>query len=93
MTQMTAQVFFVVAEVKDAVLVPLTAIGPGNTARVVHETGEVEERPVKLGTRNRIMAQVLAGLQPGERVTTSERVPQGARAASAARTPKMGPRL
>jgi hypothetical protein len=39
------------------------------------------------------MAQVLAGLQPGERVATSERAPLGARAASAARTPKMSPRL
>jgi hypothetical protein len=39
------------------------------------------------------MAQIVSGLQPGERVATSERAPQGARAASAARTPKMGPRL
>ena len=93
MTQMTAQVFFVVAAVQDAVLAPLTAIGRGNIVRVVHESGEVEERQIKVGTRNRVMAQVLAGLQPGERVATGERAPQGARAASAARTPKMGPRI
>ncbi len=93
MTQMTAQVFFIVAEAKDAVLAPLNAIGRGNTVRVVHEDGTVETREVKLGARNRVMAQVVAGLQPGERVITGERAPQGARAASAARTPKMGPRL
>jgi macrolide-specific efflux system membrane fusion protein len=93
MTQMTAQVFFIVAEAKDAVLAPLTAIGRDGTARVIHETGEVEQRQVKLGTRNRVMAQVLEGLQPGERVATAERATQGARAASAARTPRIGPRL
>ena len=92
MTQMTAQVFFVVAEAKDAVLVPLSALDR-NTVRVIHEDGSVEQREVKLGARNRVMAQVLSGLAPGERVATSERPPQGARAASAARTPKMGPRL
>jgi macrolide-specific efflux system membrane fusion protein len=93
MTQMTAQVFFVVAEARDAVLVPLSALSRGNTAKVVHDDGRVEERPVKLGARNRVMAQVLSGLEPGERVATSERPPQRARAASAAPTPKMGPRL
>jgi macrolide-specific efflux system membrane fusion protein len=92
MTQMTAQVFFVVAEAKDAVLVPLSALDR-NTVRVIHEDGSAEQREVKLGARNRVMAQVVSGLAPGERVATSERAPQGARAASAARTPKMGPRL
>ena len=97
MTQMTAQVFFVVAEAKDAVLVPLNAIQGRargiSTVKVVHEDGSVEQREVKLGARNRVMAQVLAGLQPGERVVTGERAAPGARAASAARTPKMGPRI
>ena len=92
MTQMTAQVFFVVAEARDAVLVPLTAIQRG-AVRVVHEDGRVEQRAVKIGAQNRVMAQVLSGLEPGERVLTNERAPQGARAASAARTPRMGPRL
>jgi len=92
MTQMTAQVFFVVAEAKDAVLVPLNALDR-NTVRVVREDGNIEHREVQIGTRNRVMAQILSGLEPGERVATSERAPQGARAASAARTPRMGPRL
>ena len=92
MTQMTAQVFFVVAEAKDAVLVPLNALDR-NTVRVVREDGSIEHREVQIGTRNRVMAQILSGLEPGERVATSERAPQGARAASAARTPRMGPRL
>src|SRR5688500_10143863 len=92
MTQMTAQVFFVVAEAKDAVLVPLNALNR-NMVRVVHEDGAIEERKVQIGTRNRVMAQVLAGLEPGERVLTGARAPQGARAASAARVRKMGLRV
>ena len=64
-----------------------------NTVRVVLDDGKIEARRVKLGARNRIVAQVLEGLQPGERVLTSERAAGGAREASAARTPKMGPRL
>ncbi len=94
MTQMTAQVFFVVAEAKDAVLVPLNALSRGNTVTVLGEDGKAEPRQVKLGVRNRIVAQVVEGLQPGERVATTDRtVPRNARDASAARTPKMGPRL
>jgi macrolide-specific efflux system membrane fusion protein len=92
MTQMTAQVFFVVAQAKDAVLVPLTAL-ERNTVRVILDDGKTELRKVKLGTRSRIMAEVLEGLRPGERVATSERPRTGAREASAARMPKMGPRL
>jgi macrolide-specific efflux system membrane fusion protein len=92
MTQMTAQVFFVVAQAKDALLVPLTALDR-NRVRVLREDGSIEQREVQIGTRNRVMAQVVSGLQPGERVATSERAPRGAREASAARTPKMGPRL
>ena len=93
MTQMTAQVFFVVAEAKDALVVPLAAVGRGGKVQVLREDGSLETREVKLGTRNRVTAQVLAGLQPGERVVTGERAPAGARAASEARMPRMGPRL
>jgi macrolide-specific efflux system membrane fusion protein len=95
MTQMTAQVFFVVAEAKDAVLLPLNAITRSGSVQVILQDGKTETRQVKLGTRNRIMAQVVEGLQPGERVVTTDRggAPRNAREASAARTPKMGPRL
>jgi macrolide-specific efflux system membrane fusion protein len=97
MTQMTTQVFFVVAEAKDAVLVPLAAVkrtGAGaGTVEVLGAEGEAQQREVKLGASNRVMAQVLAGLAPGERIATPERPQRSARAASAAPTPRMGPRL
>lgn len=97
MTQMTTQVFFVVAEAKDAVVVPMSAVrrtGPGKaTVNVVTEEGKTETREVALGVSNRVSTQVLSGLAPGERVATTERPQRSARSASAAPTPKMGPRL
>jgi len=97
MTQMTAQVFFVVAAAKDAVLVPAAAVrrAPDGraTVRVAGAEGRLENREVELGLVSRVSAQVLSGLEPGERVATSGAAPRGAREASAARMPKMGPRL
>jgi macrolide-specific efflux system membrane fusion protein len=97
MTQMTTQVFFVVAEAKDAVLVPMTALtrtGKGNaTVQVVGTDGAPQTREVQIGASNRVMAQIVSGLEPGERVATADKPQRNARSASAAPTPKMGPRL
>jgi macrolide-specific efflux system membrane fusion protein len=97
MTQMTAQVFFVVATAKDAVLVPAAAVrraADGRASvRVVGTEGKLEIREVKPGLSNRVYTQVLSGLAPGERVATSGAAPRGAREASAAKMPRMGPRL
>jgi membrane fusion protein, macrolide-specific efflux system len=97
MTQMTTQVFFVVAEAKDAVVVPVSALrrtGPGKASvNVVDNEAKVQTREVALGVSNRVSAQVLSGLEPGERVATTEKPQRGARSASAAPTPRMGPRL
>ena len=94
MTQMTAQVFFVVSSARDAVLVPLPALHPvvaaegrkrgtrtanGNDPRsqfvdgralvsVVAADGKVTEREVKVGVMNRVSAQIVSGLEPGEKV-------------------------
>ena len=97
MTQMTTQVFFVVAEAKDALVVPVSALrrtGPGKAAvNVLDSDGKVETREVEIGVTNRVSAQVLSGLQPGEQVATTEKPQRGARSASAAPNPRMGPRL
>ena len=84
MTQMSAQVFFVLAQAKDALLVPVAALGvklPGksrvetanSTAKKsysirVMKDGSVEERSVVVGTMNRLSAEVLSGLSEGEQV-------------------------
>lgn len=131
MTQMTAQVFFVVAAAKDAVVVPITAVTsaarppePGAAARngapqgqrpaqrtegqeqrrragqsalvrVMTERGRVEERRVEIGVVNRVSAQVLAGLEPGEQVVIGQRPAAGAPRTPAADSggPRFPPRI
>ena len=73
MSQMTAQVFFVLARAEDALLVPVAALGPvrengASTVHVVGRGGKVEQRAVRVGVRHRISAEVRSGLEEGERV-------------------------
>jgi macrolide-specific efflux system membrane fusion protein len=119
MTQMTAQVFFIISSAKDAVLVPLTALRPvvaeslpgaprvssagaaqvpgaarssgaprasGADPRnqfangralvsVVGADGKAAEREVKVGVMNRVSAQIVSGLEPGEKVVIGTRAP------------------
>jgi macrolide-specific efflux system membrane fusion protein len=97
MTQMTAQVFFVVAQARDAAIIPAAALHRRQgkaTVRVQTDEGRFEQREVELGLVTRVAAEVRSGLQPGERVATVASQPQrGSRAASAAPTPRIGPRL
>ncbi|MDX6804579.1 efflux RND transporter periplasmic adaptor subunit [Terrihabitans rhizophilus] len=84
MTQMTAQVFFVVAEAKDVLTVPLSALRergrPGSgryTARVAAGSG-VEERPVEIGVKNRVTAEIRSGLSEGDKVLVNDGAAGGA---------------
>ncbi|WP_395350981.1 efflux RND transporter periplasmic adaptor subunit [Variovorax sp. UC122_21] len=77
MPQMTAQVAFVEAAAKDALSVPVTALVPAQVGgtdrfavRVLRPDGTVEARVVRVGVRNRVSAQVLEGLEAGERIVT-----------------------
>jgi macrolide-specific efflux system membrane fusion protein len=142
MTQMTAQVFFVVASATDAVLVPITALhsagagrarGAGKRAErrtdeakagerksgerksgeraqgsdprarfarggaavsVVDAEGKIEERGVKVGAMNRISAEIVSGLEPGEKVVIGSRTAAAkappAKAAESALVPSAG---
>lgn len=144
MTQMTAQVFFLVDSAKDAVVVPVAALnmakrsdpkskrqeppsasaettpakqasggdaprqrsrrgssprkGGTATVRVLNEDGSLEDRTVKVGVVNRVSAQIIEGLQPGEEVVAGlkqtqdvERAPAGANRSPS--PPGMRPRL
>src|SRR5690606_7997207 len=69
--QMTAQVFFVRAAAKDVLTVPLAAVrrsGKEARVQVMHDDGSIETRPGTLGVRDRISAEVTAGLEAGEKV-------------------------
>ena len=109
MTQMTAQVFFVVASAKDTLLVPMSALAAGRsgraermkaaagtdarpaganaptgpdakkgsggaprtvTVKVAPADGPLQDRQVEIGVRSRIQAQVLSGLEEGERIVS-----------------------
>jgi membrane fusion protein, macrolide-specific efflux system len=86
MPQMTAQVFFVEASARRAVVAPLTALAaiPGRpgwyTTRVKAHDGRIAERQVRGGVHDRVTTQVLEGLKPGELLVTAvrrERAAQG----------------
>jgi macrolide-specific efflux system membrane fusion protein len=71
--QMTAQVFIVLAQAKDALLVPAAAIGNApegsqTKLQVLKADGSVEARTVKIGIKSEISAQVTDGLQEKEQV-------------------------
>lgn len=121
MTQMTAQVFFVAASTKDAVLVPVGALravpraaraaregggkraarspgerkaGAGSDPRgqfangaarvsVVGGDGKAVDRDVNVGVVSRVSAEILSGLEPGEKVVIGTRAPAGAARAPA----------
>lgn len=80
MIDMSAQVHFVLGASDKAVLVPTAALsgikaspdGMTATVRVLTEQGDVENRSVKLGIRNRVKAEVVDGLQAGERVIVAQ---------------------
>ncbi|MFC3013384.1 efflux RND transporter periplasmic adaptor subunit [Klebsiella oxytoca] len=71
-TSMTAQVFIRIAQVKDALRVPVAALGRslGDERYIVmvQTASGSEERTVRIGINDRQYAQVLEGLRPDERV-------------------------
>jgi macrolide-specific efflux system membrane fusion protein len=74
MTNMTAQVFFILGGAKDVPVVPMAALRPaprgGDDAYVarVQNGDSIETRRVKIGLSNRQLAEVKEGLKVGERV-------------------------
>ncbi|WP_319783117.1 efflux RND transporter periplasmic adaptor subunit [Oceanisphaera sp. IT1-181] len=75
MSQMTTQVFFVLTEAKDALLVPMSALAfsdPSDRTKaqvtVVNAKGQPEIRNVQVGVSNRIHAAITEGLAIGEQV-------------------------
>ncbi|MCP1106819.1 efflux RND transporter periplasmic adaptor subunit [Serratia nevei] len=68
---MTAQVYIVLDKASGAVVIPATALR-GEQVEVVDEQGNVAQRPVKVGINNNVDAQIVSGLQAGERVIVSQ---------------------
>ncbi|MFL1406830.1 efflux RND transporter periplasmic adaptor subunit [Marinobacter sp. M1N3S26] len=74
MTQMTAQVFFINAEARDALLVPVTALqrkGDTTTVQLMDSNGQPHTREVTVGVSNRVQAEIIEGLEEGDRIVSS----------------------
>lgn len=78
---MTAQVYVVIDQAKDTLLIPSTALKNSKTdtsgkttatVRVLQADGTVKEQPVTVGINNRVNAQILSGLKAGDDVILSE---------------------
>jgi macrolide-specific efflux system membrane fusion protein len=97
--QMSAQVFFVVAEAKHVPIVPLSALRPvpgakdhnHYTVRVL-ENGQPTEREIETGVTNRLTAEVRSGLLAGDVIVlerTASVAAEGGRVPSIARAPRI----
>ncbi|WP_420961248.1 efflux RND transporter periplasmic adaptor subunit [Brucella sp. IR073] len=79
MVDMSAQVYFVLGEARNVLLVPTAALNtargsngkPQTTVKVVNASGATEERVIETGLRNRVQAEVKSGLKEGDRVVVT----------------------
>src|SRR5690606_24526906 len=74
---MTAQVFIVLGEARQTLVIPSSALGKRGedgryTVRVVGADTQPAERQIKVGMNNNVTAQVLEGLSAGEKVVAAE---------------------
>ncbi|MNC91926.1 hypothetical protein D3C83_82680 [compost metagenome] len=58
----------------------------------MNEEGAIEEREVRVGVVSRVSAQILSGLEPGEKVVTGSAAPAAAAGANN-NAPRMRPRI
>ena len=93
--QMTAQVFIILAQAKNVLLIPVSAIGNAisNSAilvRVLKPNNEIEPRAIKIGVKSEIMAEVTQGLQVNEKIILNE-IKSKDRTGKSALTARKGP--
>ena len=74
---MTAQVYVVLAEARQVLAIPSSALGDAlpdgrYTVRVTNAKGLPEARTITVGINNNVMAEVTAGLAAGEQVVMGE---------------------
>jgi macrolide-specific efflux system membrane fusion protein len=94
---MTAQVYIVLSEAKQVLSIPSSALGERDrdglfTVRVVDAEGKAQPRQVKVGINNNVRAEIIEGLQAGDKVVVSE-APAGGGQAAPMRRPPGGMRL
>ena len=77
---MTAQVTIVLAQAQHAIVIPSSALMPGNRdgharVQVVDASGHAAIKSIRTGLDDNASVQVLAGLKPGEKVVVGESMP------------------
>lgn len=80
--QMTAQVFIVLAQAKGVLLIPVAAIGNASQGaqikvQVLKADGTLELRPIKIGIKSEISAEVTDGLKEKEQIVIRALTTQG----------------
>lgn len=77
MIDMSTQVYFVIDQAENVLLVPVSALGEKQDSatkqvqtivRVVDANGSITERPVEAGVRSRVQAEIKSGLEEGDKV-------------------------
>lgn len=78
MIGMSVQLFFLIGEAENAVLIPIQALGKRSAAEdndsgtayqvKQYQDGDISEKTIHIGYMNRTMAQVRAGLEAGDQV-------------------------
>jgi macrolide-specific efflux system membrane fusion protein len=93
MTQMSAQVYFIVAEAKDVLTVPVSALKEnrrsGETTVEVKTAFGTETRKVEVGVKTRVLAEIKSGLEEGDEIVTGQRSAVPAGGAGQRRGPQM----
>lgn len=89
---MTAQVSIVLAEAKNVLLIPASALGQKHKdgtydIRVPDAQGALQTRKVKIGLNNNVNAQVMSGLKQGEQVVIGQAAADADSDSSARRGP------
>ena len=74
---MTAQVFIVLGEAKQTLVIPASSLGKRGadgryTVQLVNADGTLTPREVKVGMNNNVSAQILEGLTAGDKVVSAE---------------------
>lgn len=79
MINMSAQVYFVLANAENVLTVPVAALNsktdnsgkPQTIVQVVDKGGATTERTVDVGVRNRVLAEIKSGLEEGDKVVVT----------------------
>ncbi|GGB06496.1 hemolysin secretion protein D [Brucella endophytica] len=79
-TYMTAEVHIILANAKDALIAPVSAMKPTNepnkaTVRVVTDGNRIAERTVETGITDKVNTQILSGLKEGDKVVVDSGSP------------------